>query len=206
MNIRHGLLALWERLRPSDIHQSTVHKTARVMGGSRLERSTIGRYSYTGSDVRLIWADVGAYCSIAGGVRVGGGSHAMQYAGTSPVFNEGRNLFGVRFADLPHEPYVRTRIGNDVWIGQNALIKGGVTIGDGAVIGMGAVLTKDVGPYEVWAGNPARLIKKRFDPGTIHRLLELAWWDWSEEEIRQKAHLFGDVEGLLAHKKGDDAT
>ena len=125
----------------------------------------------------------------------------MQYAGTSPVFAKGRNLLGVRFADLPHEPYVRTRIGNDVWIGQNALIRGGVAIGDGAVIGMGAVVTKDVGPYEVWAGNPARLIKKRFDAETIRRLQELAWWDWPEDEIRQKAHLFGDVQGLLAQKR-----
>ncbi|NLL54785.1 MAG: CatB-related O-acetyltransferase [Clostridiales bacterium] len=108
---------------------------------------------------------------------------------------------GIRFADLPHEPYARTRIGNDVWIGQNALIRGGVAIGDGAVIGMGAVVTKDVGPYEVWAGNPARLIKKRFDAETIRRLQELAWWDWPEEEIRQNAHFFGDVQGLLAQKR-----
>lgn len=76
-------------------------------------------------------------------------------------------------------------IGNDVWIGYEAVILAGVTIGDGAVIGARAVVTKDVAPYTVVGGVPARPIKKRFSDGTIQRLLELRWWDWPEERIRE---------------------
>lgn len=76
-------------------------------------------------------------------------------------------------------------IGNDVWIGYEAVILAGVTIGDGAVIGARAVVTKDVAPYTVVGGVPARPIKKRFLDGTIQRLLELRWWDWPEERIRE---------------------
>ena len=76
-------------------------------------------------------------------------------------------------------------IGNDVWIGYEAVILAGVTIGDGAVIGARAVVTKDVAPYTVVGGVPARSVKKRFSDGTIQRLLELRWWDWPEERIRE---------------------
>ena len=76
-------------------------------------------------------------------------------------------------------------IGNDVWIGYEAVILAGVTIGDGAVIGARAVVTKDVAPYTVVGGVPARPIKKRFSDGTIQRLLELRWWDWPKERIRE---------------------
>lgn len=76
-------------------------------------------------------------------------------------------------------------IGNDVWIGYEAVILAGVTIGDGAVIGARAVVTKDVAPYTVVGGVPARPVKKRFSDGTIQRLLELRWWDWPEERIRE---------------------
>lgn len=76
-------------------------------------------------------------------------------------------------------------IGNDVWIGYEAVILAGVTIGDGAVIGARAVVTKDVAPYTVVGGVPARPVKKRFSDGTIQRLLELRWWDWPKERIRE---------------------
>ncbi len=89
-------------------------------------------------------------------------------------------------------------IGNDVWIGYGAIILSGVCIGHGAVIGAGSVVTKDVGNYEIVAGNPARLIRKRFDDETITQLLALKWWDWPLEKIRtKKAMLCNIYTGML---------
>ena len=87
-------------------------------------------------------------------------------------------------------------IGDGVTVGHNAVLHS-CTVGDGSLIGMGSVVTKDVGPYEVWAGNPARLIRKRFDEETIERLLKAAWWDWPLERILQMAPLFDDPQALL---------
>ena len=97
--------------------------------------------------------------------------------------------------------YKKTVIGNDVWIGNNCIIKGGITIGDGAIIGMGSVVTHDVPPYEIWAGNPAHLIRKRFDDETIKQLIEIKWWDMSEEELQEIGDLFKNPEELINHLK-----
>ena len=111
---------------------------------------------------------------------------------TSPVFQKGRNAFGKNFSELEYEPYSVTKIGHDVWIGAHSLIKGGVVIGDGAVIGMGSVVTHDVPPYTVVAGNPAREIKKRFDDDTADLLTELKWWDLDESRLSEIAPYFND--------------
>ena len=89
-------------------------------------------------------------------------------------------------------------IGNDVWIGYEAVILSGVTIGDGAIIGARAVVTKDVAPYSIVGGVPAKEIRKRYDPQTIERLIQLKWWDWPEENIRQAlpALMHGDIDAL----------
>lgn len=80
-------------------------------------------------------------------------------------------------------------IGNDVWIGSNVTIMSGVTIGDGAAIAANSTVTRDVDPYAIVAGNPARLLRRRFDPETIERLLEVAWWNWSDERIEENIEL-----------------
>jgi len=94
----------------------------------------------------------------------------MDRVSSSPAFHRGRNVLGKNFAHHPPEGALDTYIGNDVWIGSNCLVKSGVRIGDGAVLGMGSVLTKDVGDYEVWAGNPAKIIRRRFDVETASDL------------------------------------
>lgn len=86
-----------------------------------------------------------------------------------------------------------------MWIGANVCIKAGVIIGDGAVIGMGGIVTEDVAPYEVRAGVPARLIKKRFDDDTIKKLIETQWWDWDDEKLARLADNFENVEEFLKH-------
>lgn len=126
---------------------------------------------------------VGSYTSIASGVKVFlGGEHRMDWVTTFPF-----NVLWESARD--HEGHPKTKgnvlIGNDVWIGTEALITSGVTIGDGAVIGARAVVTHDVPPYAVVAGNPARILKFRFDEVTITRLLTLKWWTWPQPKIEK---------------------
>ena len=97
--------------------------------------------------------------------------------------------FGNEWKDVPLTPDYKgdTIIGNDVWIGYDAMIMPGVKVGDGAIIASRSVVTKDIEAYSIVGGNPAQLIRKRFDDETIHKLINLAWWNWSFEKITEKA-------------------
>lgn len=194
-NIGYILARLFSR-QPVAIRGSRIDRKAAVGNGAMVVGSTIGRYSYIyGSS--LIQSDVGAFCSIGSGCSIGGGKHPVDWASTSPVFYNKGNVLHKNFSNTPFEEYEKTTIGNDVWIGAKCLIKGGVTIGDGAIIGMGSVVTHDVPPYEIWAGNPAKCIRKRFDEETIEKLLKLRWWDWDEEKLKKYGDLFSDPQRLL---------
>ena len=92
-------------------------------------------------------------------------------------------------------------IGNDVWIGSKCLIKSGVIIGDGAIIGMGSVVTHNVPPYEIWAGNPARRIRSRFDEETIRILLSVKWWNWDEKKLSELGDIFNSRDEFLRRCK-----
>ena len=104
----------------------------------------------------------------------------------------------MKFSRHEYSLELRTVIDSDVWIGEMALIKAGVRIGVGAVVGMGSVVTRDVEPYAIVAGNPARIIRKRFDDETIKALLELKWWTMPNSQLKEIAIYFNDVPKLLA--------
>lgn len=148
---------------------------------------------------------IGAYCSIAPGVKILlGGEHHIEYITTYPfslLLDEARHL--------PGYPYNKgdVTIGNDVWIGQDAMILSGVNVGDGAVIAARSVVTRDVANYSVVAGDPARHIKFRFSQETIDALLRIAWWDWPAAEIRKAWPLLQspDVDRFIAQYLGDVA-
>ncbi len=129
---------------------------------------------------------IGKFCQIATGVKfiMNGANHAMEGFSTFPF-----SAFGNDWKDVPLTPGFKgdTVVGNDVWIGYNATIMPGVHIGDGAIIASGSIVTKDVAPYSIVGGNPAKLIKQRFDDETIAKLVKLAWWDWHIEKITQHA-------------------
>ncbi len=142
-------------------------------------------YHYPINNDRLI---IGKYCSIACGARFifTSANHCMKSLSTYPfpIFFEEWSLEGSRITDA-WDNKGDIVIGNDVWIGYEAVIMQGVRIGDGAVIGARAVVTKDVSPYSIVGGVPAKKIKDRFDEKTVARLLEIKWWDWPDERVRQ---------------------
>lgn len=127
---------------------------------------------------------IGKFCQIATGVRfiMNGSNHAMDGISTYPFKVISKAWEHV---DMNVVSKGDTIIGNDVWIGNSVTIMQGVKIGDGAIIGTNSLVTKDVEPYTIVGGNPARLIRKRFDEQTIDFLLQLRWWDWSIEKITQ---------------------
>ncbi len=128
---------------------------------------------------------------------IGGGKHPLDFVSTSPVFYSQRNALKKCFNKIDFKEYDNTVIGNDVWIGSNAFIKGGVTVGHGAVIGAYAVVTKDIEPYSIVGGNPAKVIRKRFDEATIGKLLETKWWDYSDKFLIAKSIEFDNVDKFL---------
>jgi len=205
MKIKYFIAKLIKKLHIPAVKDSKIDKTARVCSGSHLVSVEMGRYSYVGNNCTVADTKIGNFCSIADNCIIGGASHPLHWVSTSPVFYKGKNIMGKHFAELDFPTTQRTIIGNDVWLGSCCLIKSGVMIGDGAVIGMGAVVTKDVGAYEIWGGNPARLIKKRFENGVIDELLQSKWWDMSDEQLMTIAPLFLSVEKSIIHIKGESA-
>lgn len=152
----------------------------------------IGRYTFIGinSYVDKSTASIGRFCSIAMGAKISLNNHPMEWVSTHPF------LYNKKYGFVPSNVPVqgvsdkKTTIGHDVWIGANVTILAGVKIGDGAVIGANALVTKDVEPYSVVSGIPARHVKFRFDEATVKKLLAMKWWNWSDEQLKSKLSQF----------------
>ena len=155
------------------------------------DRNVLYHYEFTGD--RLV---IGKFCALAAGVRfvMNGANHAMGGFSTYPFV-----IFPDWQAPMPQFPSRGdTVVGNDVWIGWDAAIMPGVSIGHGAIVAARSVVTRDVAPYSVVAGNPAAEVRRRFDDATVAALLEIAWWDWPADRIQRNLAAIGaaDLEAL----------
>jgi acetyltransferase-like isoleucine patch superfamily enzyme len=179
---------------------STIDKNVALFDGATLINSSVGAFSYIQSDSIIVNASIGKFCSIAGDVKIGMAEHPLNWVSTSPIFydmsqplpmalTEEKNHFGQQ---------IQTSIGSDVWIGQGVIVKSGVSISVGSVIGAGAVVTKDVAPYSIVVGNPARPIRQRFGQEMCDALSISKWWELDSEILRELSVFFKTPEVFLS--------
>ncbi|GIQ58588.1 CatB-related O-acetyltransferase [Flavobacterium collinsii] len=185
------------------ITNSNLHKTSIVYAGSQLVNVDIGKYCDIGYDNTLINVKIGSFCAFGKNIVIGGASHSMDWVSISTVFNSNKDDLKKKFSRHSFPLDSMTKVGNDVWIGDNVMIKAGVTINNGVVIGMGSIVTKDIPPYEIWAGNPAKFIKKRFNENEINELEKMQWWDWDDKKIEEHASFFNNLSALINKVKLD---
>lgn len=169
------------------VRQATLGRYTEIGARTSFVESSMGDYSYVVNDSNVIYTTIGKFCSIAAHTRINPGNHPMDRATqahftyrASAYFDDAEDEAG--FFDWRRSHAVT--IGHDVWIGHGAIILAGRTIGTGAVVAGGAIVTKDVPDYTIVAGNPARIIRRRFPEAIAERLHRLAWWDWDHAALR----------------------
>ncbi|WP_263770073.1 CatB-related O-acetyltransferase [Propionivibrio soli] len=182
----------------ASIRGSIVHSTAKVEAGAAFIDSEMGRHSFCGYDCEIYRTKIGAFTSIANGVVLGGARHPMEWVGMSPAFYSGRDSIKTKFAEHVLPPPADILVGNDVWIGRSAIVLSGLSIGNGAVVGAGAVVTKDVPPYAIVAGNPAKIIRYRFPALVVRALEKSQWWNFPDHRLAELGRHFTNVEEFLA--------
>lgn len=161
---------------------SNVARNADIVNSHVGKRSSIGRYT------KIRFADIGSYCAISWDSTIGADQHPTNRISGSAAFFQKR--FGLIESNISKGEVLRTTIGNDVLIGCNSVIKSGVSVGTGAIIGSGAVVLKDVEPYEIVGGVPAKHIAWRFDERVRTNLLKSEWWNWDDQIIKDNMRLF----------------
>ncbi|EFO80067.1 putative acetyltransferase [Oscillochloris trichoides DG-6] len=165
-----------------------------------VSESRIGDYTYASNDTQIAYSEIGKFGSIAAHVRINPVNHPMQRV-TQHHCTYRRVAYGFDTVDdteiFAWRRAARCVIGPDVWIGHGAIIMPGVTIGTGAVVGSGAVVTKDVEPYMIVVGVPARPVRPRFDAETVAQLLAIAWWDWDHATLAERFHDLLDMATFL---------
>ena len=169
--------------------RSSFTKYSEIKRFVKLKNTQIGKYSRVNPFCNLANTIVGNFTAIGRNTTIGLGTHPLNYVSTQNIFYKKNNMNNkwvnpIKLKDTSIE------IGNDVWIGVEAMILDGVKVGDGAVVGARAVVTKDVPPYAIVVGVPAKIIKYRFDEIVIKRLLEIKWWNLLDNEISQKVNFF----------------
>jgi hypothetical protein len=174
----------------------TLGKWTEVMAHVTMREVTFGDYSYIVRGGNVVWSTIGKFCSIAEGARINPGNHATWRA-AQHHFTYRAAQFGLGEDDVEFFQWRRDHwvtIGHDVWIGHGATILPGVSIGTGAVVGAGAVVSKDVAPFTIVGGVPAKPIRERFPRAVQEGLLALAWWDWEHERLAAALQDFRELD------------
>lgn len=186
-----SIFSIWDK-------NSSIDKTSDIRMFSKLYRSHIGRYSRVNSGCKLMNVTIKNFTAIGRDSSLGLGQHPLNYASTQNIFYHKNKMRPHWYQPINFESEnKKTIIGNDVWVGIESVIMDGVTIGDGAVIGARSVVTKNVPPYSIVVGQPAKVLKYRFTPEVIDRLLEIKWWNMSDKEVTDKIKFFNEPEITL---------
>ncbi len=177
---------------------NTISDKVRIDHPSRIYNSTVSNFTYICLNSKISNTYIGKFTSIGPNILCGWGIHPSHCLSTSPSFYSTNPYNGFKFNHHSNfEERKQIYIGNDVFIGVNVTILDGVNISDGAIIAAGAVVVCDVPPYAIFGGIPAKLIKFRFSPEIIKELLEIKWWDWSDEKLFDVGLYFEDVSRFI---------
>jgi phosphonate metabolism protein (transferase hexapeptide repeat family) len=191
----------------ASVRDSRFGRFTEVGARTTVIESEIGDYSYVMEDGDIVYSHIGRFCSIARQTRINPGQHPVQRASQSH-FTYRASLYFDGEADeaafFDWRRSSRTHVGHDVWIGHGVVVMGGVSVGTGSVIGAGSVVTRDVAPYTIVAGVPARPLRARFPAPVAERLMALAWWDWDHDRLHAALGDFRalDVNAFLDKHEG----
>ncbi len=181
------------------IHDCYFGEWTEVGPNCSLVETTVGDYSYVVGDNQIIYSEIGKFSNIASHVRINPSNHPMERV-TLHHITYRRQMYGLGEDDADFFQWRRDHkcvIGHDTWLGHNVIIMPGVTVGTGAVIGSGAVVTKDVAPYMIVAGVPAKPIRPRFPEAITEKLLKIAWWDWDRPTLEARFDDLYDVQAFV---------
>lgn len=183
----------------SRIQKSVISEYVRIDRNNLIQNSSIGRMSYTGNFCVIQEAEIGSFCSISWGVTIGGGEHNIRSITTHDFVYNDRYDLGLPSKKIHNRYALDCKIGHDVWIGANSTVLRGVRVGTGAVIGANSLVSRDVPEYSIVVGNPAHVIKYRFEEPVRARLLQSNWWCMDLEKIKKNLAAFSseDVENAL---------
>jgi acetyltransferase-like isoleucine patch superfamily enzyme len=183
-----------------EVYNSTIDENVRVQTRCQLTEVRLGRYSYVARETILNDVTLGSFVSIGPRCLLGLGDHPANLPTTCPAFYSARGQCGASFAEKTTVAERKTiHIGHDVWLGAQVFVRDGVTIGDGAIVAAGSVVAKDVPPYAIVGGVPAKVLRSRFAPDEVKRLLAVQWWRWDEARLRANQPWFAqsDIAAFL---------
>ena len=193
--------------RTASVRASTFGKFCEVGARTKVAESSFGDYAYVVNDSDIIYTTVGKFCSIAAHTRINPGNHPLERVALSH-FTYRSSSYGLGQDDPEFFDWRRSFrcvMGNDVWIGHGAVVLPGVKLGHGAAVGAGAVVSRDVPPFAIVVGTPAKILRYRFAPEIIAALERIAWWDWTHDQLRLGLQDFRKMSAEAFCRKYDPA-